>query len=515
MSNLGTVRLIGLTLIPCLATLGTSYSQQLKIPLDKRPEWVAKEGVVLAWSMEPLLFRVRRDGSPGYIPTPKQRAAYLSEYSPEMLAKLKSLGVTLVMLHCYKGAGVEAERESMAEAVEFAKRIHKAGMHVAIYNYSGAFLWELLFKEKPEAKDWVQLDPQGKPVPYGQATYRYYWNRNHPQAVEYYKKIVRFAVEDIGADLIHFDNYSSNTCYDPTSVRHFREYLRNTFTPQQLCKAGIKDVDTVHAPDADKKDTLLHRAWLDFSCKSLATSYHDMVRYAHSLRKDVLVECNPMGIHSRIRPPVDHGRLLQAGEAYWDESMNVGMAGGSLQTRIRFYKIARRNDNMGFNYTTTPLEMAESMAFNLDCVGAILEFEYGEIHDRRNRPITKISPYVDFFRKRRDLLRDAAVIADVAVLRSFPSLVFDKSKYPLATHAVEGQLIANRACFQIIYNDQLNELDRYRALVLAGCSAMSDEHVDAIRRYVHRGGTVCVQGPLATHNEWMMPREKPVLADLP
>ena len=91
------------------------------MPRDNRPEWLSKEGVVMAGSWESFPFRVRRDGSPGYTPTAEQRAGYVREHSPEMVARLKDLGVNFVMMHCYKGGGLKAERESMADAVEFAK----------------------------------------------------------------------------------------------------------------------------------------------------------------------------------------------------------------------------------------------------------------------------------------------------------------------------------------------------------------------------------------------------------
>ena len=117
----------------------------------------------MAGSWEALPFRVRRDGSPGYTPTAEQAAAWEREHSPEMIQRLKDLGVTFVMMHCYKGGGLETERESMAAAVEFSKRCHEAGLHVGAYTYSGAFIWETLFQEIPAAKDWILLDENGKP----------------------------------------------------------------------------------------------------------------------------------------------------------------------------------------------------------------------------------------------------------------------------------------------------------------------------------------------------------------
>ncbi|MHC4509205.1 MAG: hypothetical protein ACYTAO_09650, partial [Planctomycetota bacterium] len=153
-----------ITLSPIVAFLvlglfltGPAAAEPLTLPVDQRPDWLGRDGIVMAGSWEPLLFRVRRDGSEGYTPTAEQRAAYLREHSPAMVARLKALGVNFIMMHCYKGAGLEAERQSMADAVRFASLCRDAGLRVGVYNYSGAFLWEPLFEETPEAKDWVLL----------------------------------------------------------------------------------------------------------------------------------------------------------------------------------------------------------------------------------------------------------------------------------------------------------------------------------------------------------------------
>ena len=499
--------------LPCLV-----HAESLALPLDERPDWVRHDGIVMAGSWEPLLFRVRRDGSDGYLPTAEQRAAYDREHSPKMIEELKALGVNFVMMHCYKGGGLEAERESMEDAVRFAKQVHDAGLRVGVYNYSGAFIWELFFEEMPRARDWVLLDENGKPRQYGSATYRQYWNRNHPEAEVFYRKLVRFAVENIRADLIHFDNYSYGPGRDAHSVQRFRAYLRAAFSPEQLVEMGIADLNSVQPAMTDAPDTVLRRAWLDFHAKSLADSYYDMSRFARSLRSDVLVECNPGGPGTRINTRIDHGRLLQGGEAYWDEGRPPGYTDGKLKTRIPTYKIARRMDNMAFVYTTTPLEMAESMAFNLDCLGCICWFEYGKIVKKpgSNEAMSpELGRFIRFFHERRGLLRDAEVVADMAVLRSFASQVFSDTKNAAITARVEQVLIEEPACFQIVYDCHLDDLQRYRALVLAGCVALSDRQVEQIKQYVRSGGRVCIIGPAATHDEWMRPRERCALDDLP
>ena len=486
------------------------------MPHEKRPEWLTRDGIVMAGSWEPLVFRVRRDGQ-SYVPTPEQLAAWRREHSPEMVARLKALGVNFVMMHCYKGAGLEAERGSMADAVRFSQLCHDAGLRVGVYNFSGAFLWEPFFREKPQAKQWVVLNEERKPVTYGAADYRYYWNRNHPEAQTFYRELVRFAVDEIKTDLVHFDNYAVGPGYDAVSIERFRKYLGEMFTAEQLSRMGIADVTTAQPPAKDAPP-LLVRAWQDFGCRSLAESYWDLGQYARSLRPDVLVECNPNGVSATIHPPIDHGRLLQGGEAFWVESGRVGWAEGRLVSRIRNYKVGRAMDNITFDYTLTPLEMAESMAFNFDCLGCILWFEYGDIVSMPGikEPMSPaLERSVRFFHARRDLLRDARVVADAAVLRSFPSLVYGKPQEAGLTARVEDLLIENRRCFQILHDHQLGDLRRYRALVLAGCAALSDRHVDQIRRFVAQGGRLCVIGPLATHDQWMLPRDRPALDDLP
>ena len=502
-------------LILCLCSL--IQAEVLTLPQNQRPSWLRRDGIVMAGSWEPLLFRVRRDGYDGYTPTAEQRDAYQREHSPEMVARLKDLGVNFIMMHCYKGAGLSAERQSMDDAVKFAKLCHGTGLHVGVYNYSGAFLWEPLFKEIPRAKEWVLLDENGKPRMYGSATYRYRWNRNHPGAQVFYRKIVYFAINEIKADLLHFDNYAVGPGRDHNSVQRFRQYLRNTFTLDQLKGIGIDDLDTVQPPMTGSPDNLLRRAWLEFTCQSLADSYHEMSRYARTLRNDILIECNPGGPGNRIRAPVDHGRLLQGGEAFWDEGREPGYHNGQLNTRIRTYKVARRMNNMAFTYTNKPLEMAESMAFNLDCLGCICWFEYAKIVAKPGSEEVvsdKLEPFIRFFHVHRDLFREAKVVADVAVLRSFSSQVFADSKYAKLTYEVEQTLIDNHVCFQIVYSQHLDNLERYRVLVLPGCVALSDQQVKQIEKYVQSGGRVCIIGPVATHNEWMLARARPVFAHL-
>ena len=496
---------------------GSTAAKPLTLPSEVRPSWVSEDGIIMAGSWEPLFFRVRRDGADGYSPTEDQRLAYEREQSQEMVTALKKLGVNFVMMHCYKGAGLGTEHDSMQDAARFSQKCHGAGLKVGVYAGSGTLLWEPLFKEAPGAKDWVLLGEGGEPMTYENAPYRYYWNRHHPAAREYHEKVLTFAIKEIKADLIHFDNYVHAAGSDPESITRFQRYLRHSSVPTHGPAVAACDAKTVQAATAGPPDNALRRAWLDFHAESLAQSYRDATRYARQLRKDILMECNPGGPKDKIPPGIDHGRLLQGGEAFWDEGLTPGYREGKLLTRIRTYKIARRMNNMAFTYASTPLEMAESMAFNMDCLGCVCWFEYGKMV-RRPGSVEPLPPegiqFIRFFRERRDLFRRAMVIADVVVLRSYPSQVFGVQDCRERATRIEQMLIENPTCFQIIYDHHLKALEPCQTLVLAGCTALSDKRVTQIERHVARGGRLCLFGPAGTHDEWMTPRKAPAFQNL-
>lgn len=506
-------------LVAVCSMAGMAAGDALTLPPDRRPAWLREDGIVMAGSWEPLAFRLRRDGGGYREPTAEERAAYAREHSPETLARLKAMGVNFVMMHSYKGAGIESERESMADAVRFAARCREAGLRVGVYAYSGAFLWEPFFREMPGARDWILRNAKGDPVTYGQAPYRYYWDRNHPEARAFYRRLVRFAVEEIKTDLVHLDNYHHGPGSDRNSTDRFRAHLATRLTARQRQAMGITDADAATAiPPIGKPDSPLFRAWQDFTCQSMADSYADMSRTARSLRADILMECNPQGVGETIAPPIDHGRILRGGEAFWAEGMNAPYDTGGWGARLRTYKVARRMNNIVFAYTTTPVEAAEAMAFNPDCLGCIAWFEFANLVNRpgwTNPVAPSLMPYVEFFRGRRELFRDTTAVADAAVLRSFPSQTMADRKFGKLTARAERTLIEGRLPFEIVHDTDLADLATDRVLVLAGCVALADSHVDAIRRFAARGGRICTIGPLATHDEWMIPRAAPALADLP
>lgn len=498
---------------PAGPTLAPPERPRFTLPREARPAWLREEGIVMAGSWEPLLFRVRRDGRPGYEATPEERAAYGREHSVDVLRELRALGVNFILLHGYKGFGLEAEKASMEDAKAFAELCRREGFRTGTYIFSGTIGWELLFRERPDAEDWVVRDASGKPIPYGSATYRYYLDRNHPEAVAYLRRPVRFALEEMRVDLLHFDNYHVGPGHGPRAAEAFRAWIAERYAPEALAeRVGPGGLGAVAPPFDSSPAKPLGRDYLRFSCAWLARSYWDLARYARGIRPEILLECNPGGVGDRTRPPVDHGELLRGGEAFWDEGPGPGWDGAALRTRIRSYKVGRSLGNMTFAYTRSALEAAEAIAFNLDCLGCVAWFEYGRIAawpGSKEAASRELRAWADLFRRVQRRWGGRSVIADVAALRPFAAQVFGSAQ--ATTHRAEEALIESHVPFGILGELTRDSLRGFRAALAAGCEILSGAETEALLEFASSGGGLVLVGRAGILDDELRPRaESPI-----
>ena len=453
-------------------------------PAVDRPEWMDRPGIVMAGSWEEPSFRARRMGRTDYTLPADLQAQYAREHTPEMIAQLKQWGVNFVMIHCYKGAGFKTEQEGMDDAKRFTRLCHKAGLRVGAY-IGGTMLYERLFEEEPQAPQWQAIGPRGEPLFYHPAQhFRYAAVRNHPGFVEYLKKPVRFAVEDMRADLVHFDNFGTGgSTYDPFSKQKFREFLRSRGQPP-------RDPPLADAPRTDP----LVRDWDEYKCQALADHYAAMSRYIRGLNSQCGVDGNPGGVssHGVAAVGIDHARLLPLGNAFWDESYGADWSAktATAQTRVRSLKVGELFNNSAFLYCESALDLAESMAFNVNCLGSISWFEWGKMETAHlsGKPMPReLKPYIRFFLEHQDLYRHWPSVADVAVLRTFAEANFGPRKY----YPIEQGLIQGHVAWRIIFDEQLDHLDGYRVLVVPDSEWLTSAQRKKIAQFKTQRRVVC------------------------
>ena len=114
--------------------------------------------------------------------------------------------------------------------------------------------------------------------------------------------------------------------------------------------------------------------------------------------------------------------------------------------------------------------------------------------------------YVKFYHDNFEHYRETDNIADVAILRSFPSMAYNNYTTHQSTILFEQVLIQAKIPFDIIFDDNLKDLSKYSVLVLANQESLSDDQLDLIRNYVSQGGGLVATEYSSLYNEWRRSR---------
>ncbi len=500
---------------PALSTGQPEGGSQSALP---RARWIENGIIDAGGSHEPYTFVARRGGQPldAY-------DRYQQAQSEQVIRRLKEQGVEVFHTHFYKGAGMAHEKAEMEEVRRVAEVAHRYGLRVDTYLQWNTMLYETFFAEEPRAQNWVQRDGSGKPVmlTYGyQQSFRYRPCFANPEYLDYLEKLVRYAVVEVKTDFIHFDNYDLNpepdSCHCEHCVRGFRNFLRKKYSAaKRKERFGFENVDYVNPPGwnaANPPQRLeiifdpVIQEWIDFRCQVMADALERMARVAKSINPEVVIEVNPHGITGGNRAwqaGLDHARFLKYTEVFWTEEHNqpAWLPDGRLLSKIRSYKLARAFRNVLFTYTANRANaIAECLAFNQT------------IGFAGSDPLTpQMARYIAFYRANRKLYLGAADAGNVAVLRSYASIAYHNAQAQLSAVLVEQSLIQAKIPFDLIFDEHLADLSKYRVVILPDSQCLSDKQLDALRAFVHNGGGLIATGLAGRYDEWRRLRVTPGL----
>ena len=461
---------------------------------------------------EPLQFLMRRGGH-----FDDEAARYERMYDPENLKRLAAAGARWGRLLFYKGFGLEYERDNMRKDVQAAALMHQLGMKVALY-MGGTMFTETLYHEIPEARNWEQRDQDNKWVPYGMQTYRHYACPNEPAYREYLQRILKIGVEEVHADEIDFDNVmlqpEPKSCRCPRCIRAFHDFLRRRYPTRDaiLRRFGLPQVDWIVPNEWDQSappDSLtaindpVLQEWVRFRCESLAAYANALYDYVKSLNRNVAVHFNIKGVYSfnrywtnSVYHPLFANRIDIVSFDTGGYEARLDAATGALVAQVRSYKMARHLGAACEESLADELRSAVHMAFGFQ----------PKVQGYAGTPYYASSfttPFLEFFRfYNQRYYTGAEEVHDVAVLRNWPSMAYSiHSAYVPAT-LMEQVLIQRRVPFDLLFDEQLAQLNRYATVILAGQESVSDAQARQLLEYVRNGGTLMVAGNTAEYNEW-------------
>jgi len=497
--------------------------------------------------MEALEFYIRRGYSTVTGRGPSDLAQLWNEAFKEATAKrYKELGINLVIMPLHKGAGLKAEAESIEATRKFTENAHRYGIRVGGY-VGSTMMYETFYSEEPDARNWEQVDERGRPIYYYDQTFRHVACRNNPGYQAFIHKVLRLGIQDLKLDLIHFDQLlwrpAPWSCHCKYCQEGFRTFLRKRYSDEQLkARLGHTNLDGIRVPEFNiggpfltegglppvpLKDPLL-QDWARFRCTSLAEWWKETHAYVRSLNPEVallgVTAVNPQS-NAGFVYGVDVQQLFPHCELIWTEDDNEPRwtKDELLVSRIRIHKMTR---SMGrtlvvwqggvnkqgiypppYDEPSVVLGVAESLAYG-DANLGMWNAEEGE------EPSPMARQYIKFFHSHTNDLIDTTPITDVAILRSFASIEFSPAKSLVGTMLFEQTLIQCKIPFGVIFDADLNDLSKYKALVLANQDALSDAQISQIRRFVESGGGLVATDETSMLTEWRGKRDKFGLSDL-
>jgi hypothetical protein len=123
------------------------------------------------------------------------------------------------------------------------------------------------------------------------------------------------------------------------------------------------------------------------------------------------------------------------------------------------------------------------------------------------------TPAMEFFRAHNDrYYTETDTVTDVAVLLNWPSMAYSVSATWIPATLMEQILIQHKVPFDLLFDEQLESINRYRAVILAGQECISEAQAALLTRYVQQGGTLIISGRAGKYNEW---REERTASPLP
>lgn len=502
------------------------------------PSWTAPENLRWAWwGWEPLAARHRFGGHKVAFLGDSQWAEQWHEriFSEKTVRRMKALGINFAVTHFFKGLGLRAEHAEILQTREFVSLCHKHGIRVAGYTQFRSLYYETFLKEEPKAAGWIQRRADGSLNTWGGAYYRWAPCVNSREFIGYLKRVITYGAKEIGLDAFHFDNTYAQPCYCARCRGLFREYLKRNL--KDVARLGFLGFEHVELPpyheDYPRVADPLYQEWINFRVEALTAAWRELYLHVKKINPELCMIANPAfprscGLANRLSfHPRAAGKFT---DLMFAENGNFPcLAGPRHISQIRAFKFGQAcgyrviptawkdNENgirCPVNAREVELSLAEAAAFG-GTVGTTwaLRTTSGQAVVVDNRELAgPLGEYISFFNRHRDLYAQAVTDAKMAILYSFESFAYRANEASARFIDFEQILLSGHVPYDVLFDEDIGKIGRYRLLVVAGQECLSDKTVSALREFVRRGGKILATGDSGECDERGLAREKNELA---
>jgi hypothetical protein len=440
-------------------------------------------------------------------------------FSDENAERVAAEGHTFIETTFFKGFGIEYERAGWERSRDYLAKLRQKGLRTGVYTQWGSFFTETFFQEYPQAREWVQMDINGRPIEYGDPPNQYWRWRGCPgnqDFVDFMKKLVQIAVEEIKVDVVYFDNMCifeghDTLCYCECCRQGFRKFLDARYPgPEALFnRMGLRNTQDIEIPRFRpwSDNTLINAPIIDplkqelieFRCRQFADAWHQVYEYLQSLNPDCALMGNPSfprKYNEQLTSAIDMWLLRKTpGPFYMENAVrDVGVREGVVVSNIRGYKYGRALGShvmVCCGYEQEPaLSYCEGLAFQNGSGGKMNEVA---------------RPYRKFFDEHQEeLYRGTEELTEIAILRHDRSLTWRWHETYTVMELAQQMLMTAGLSWMPLWGQQLFEgtLDKYKLLVIPGTGCISREEVARISEYVQAGGRVLILENAGCYNEF-------------
>ncbi len=362
---------------------------------------------------------------------------------------------------------------------------------------------------------------------------------NNPHMRAYVKGCIRMDIE-MGIDGIFFD-YSPQFCYCPRCVERFREHLRTSFSPGELKEIfGIEDPSQVDPVRFARERHLrlenpLYVEWRRFRPQNYLEWLKDMRDYGKSLKDDFFLaanaclwEGNPYRQFEFAVGPLEE--WIKETDYIFIEGMFETSPYGNKNLKItnspmlKYAVAASRGKSVAFDcYMTwsktpemmiplTKLAVAECQANRTSFIhnwsphqnlpwGEDGKYIYADLTKQNEAMIEALEEYNGFLAANEELFVGSEPYASVGVLCSLQQ-AYGKRKTSFM--AISRMLSDEQIPHVALIDEDLSEerLAAFAAVVLPEVPMMSEKQVEAISRFVQKGGGLVIFGETAAYDQF-------------